>query len=655
MPRQLGYNPTKYADKQFNKRVIRLMIALFGLVLILATRLFYLQIQQHHYYLDQEERNRSNLLAIEPRRGIITDRNGVVLANDITVYSLVVQRDKVKDLKQTLAQLQELLGISAKEIQVFLKDVKNHPRFAPIPLVDRLTEEQTAKFMLNQYRFPGVSAEVTYIRHYPLGAAMAPVTGYVSRINEKELQLVDPANYGASTNIGKIGVEKYFEKDLHGQIGYQRIAMDALGRKTKELSNIPPIPGNNLTLTIDSQLQEAAYKAFNGSRGALVVIQPSTGQILALVSSPSYDPNLFVSGIDSKTYNALQKDPYQPLFNRAIRGQFPFGSTIKPFYALQGLETGAITPSTNVYDPGYFTLPGVKHVWHNWTWNVKHGGQGNVNVTRALEQSNDTFFFTLAIKMGIDKMADILNQFGFGKKTNIEMLEESTGHIGTPAWKQAKKHEKWYAGDTVSAGIGQGYVTMTITQLAQGISMIANRGQQHKPTLLLQEQTPDGKTRPYVSPMLPEVKLKSQTWDVVINGLQRVIDVGTGSYHFGQKEFGKPKYTAAGKTGTAQVYNYKGVKYSKSKTPIDLRDNSLFEVFAPVDNPQIAVAIVNEHEENAGLIARQVVDFYLQKQEAANAKQTQPTAATPKDSDAAAEEHPDADLAEDDSDEDDEE
>lgn len=611
MRRELGFNPAKISDQKFKRRVVRLAVILSSLILILACRLFYLQIVQHQYYLAQEERNRSNLLSIEPSRGLIYDRNGVVLADDIAVYSLVIQRDKTKNLNETLTELQKLLKIDSKQIHIFLKDVKNHPRFAPIPLLDRLTEQQMATFMLNQYRFPGASVQILYIRHYPLGEAFAPVIGYVSRINPKELEQVDPANYSASTNIGKTGIEKYFEKDLHGQVGYKRVAMDAFGRQISELDSTPPIPGHNLTLTIDSQLQEVAYRAFNGTRGSLVAIQPETGQILAMVSSPSYDPNLFVSGIDSKTYQSLQNNPAHPLYNRAVRGLFPFGSTVKPFYALQGLETGTVTPDFTIFDPGYFKLPGVARVYHNWTWGVRRGGQGTVNITKALEQSNDTYFFTLAMKLGPDRLADILQKFGFGQKTGLEIPEEVAGHLATPAWKKKYRHDNWYAGDTLAAGIGQGYTITTPVQLAQGVSEIANKGTHHKLTLLLQEQTPDGKPLPQQSPLLPSIQLKPSTWDVVIDGMEKVISLGTGSYHFGQKEFGKPEYTAAGKTGTAQVFNLKNQRYNKKMTPVHLRDHSLFIVFAPIDKPKIAVAVIQENEGDAGLIARKVVDYYL--------------------------------------------
>ncbi len=607
MARELGYNPAKISDQRFSRRVKRLIFVLLALILILAIRLFYLQVIKHDFYLTQEEHNRSNLLAIEPSRGILTDRNGVIIADNVAVYSLMIERERVPHLHETLTALEKLLNLDPRTIQIFLKDVKNHPRFAPIPLINHLSDQQIAAFMINQYRFPGVIVTTNYIRHYPLGEALAPVTGYVNRINPKELQQVDPANYSATTNIGKSGVEKYFEKQLHGQIGYQRIAMDARGRKVRELSSIPPIPGNNIELTIDSRLQIAAYKAFKGQRGALVAIQPKTGQILALISSPSFDPNLFIGGIDSKTYQDLRADPNQPLYNRAVRGLFPFGSTIKPFYALEGLDSGIITPDFSINDPGYFKLPGVSHIYHNW----KRGGIGRVNVTRAIEQSNDTFFFTLSIKMGINKMANILHAFGFGAKTGIEIEEELAGNVATPEWKRAKKHTPWFAGDTLASGIGQGYMLMTPLQLAHAVATLAVRGERYRPTLLFSEQSPDGKTYLYKTAQLFPVKLQNSTWDVVINGMQRVVNVGTGSYHYGQSLYGKPTYTVAAKTGTAQVFNLAGRKYNKAMTPINLRDNSLFIAFAPVENPEIAVAVVLEHEDTAGVIAREVIDYYL--------------------------------------------
>lgn len=609
--RQLGFNPTRADDKRFAKRVLRVALICSLLSLVVLARMFYLQIIEHRNYLVQAEKNQSNLLAIEPSRGIIYDRNGVVLADNTPVFSLVITRDQVPNIKKTLLQLQSLLSLSNRQIEVFLSDLKNHPRYAPIPLIDKLSQEQMAKFMLNQYRFPGVMVKTEFIRHYPLGEAFAPVLGYVGRINAKELALVDAANYSASNNIGKSGVERYFETLLHGNVGYQRVQVDANGRVGQKLSEIPPIAGKDITLTIDSQLQQVAYRAFNGERGALVAIQPATGQILALVSSPSFDPNLFVSGIDTKTYQALQNNPDRPLINRAVHGLFPFGSTAKPFYALEGLESGVITPDFKISDPGYFKLPGVDHIYHDWIWNVRHSGHGTVNVVKAIEQSCDTFFFTLSLKLGIDKLDFILQQFGFGQLTGIENKEEVPGLIASPQWKQKTHHQMWFPGDTLAAGIGQGYMLMTPIQLAHGIATIANRGQNFKPTLLLRIQSADGTIQTNSPTTLPTVTIKPEVWDVVFDGLHRVITVGTGSYHFGQAQFGKPAYDAAGKTGTAQVFNLNNKRYNKAMTPKNLRDNSLFMAFAPLDHPQIAVAVIVEHDETAGLIARQVIDYYL--------------------------------------------
>ncbi len=606
MVRQLYFNPAKREDQRFAKRVKWLGIALACLVLLLVSRLFYLQILQHDYYQTQASKNQANLLAIEPSRGLIYDRNGIILADNVPVFSLSITRDQTPNLANTLNQLQSLLALKDREMQLFKEDIKNHPRFAPIPLIDHLSQEQMAKFMINQYRFPGVSIKTEFMRRYPLGPAMAPVVGYIGRINSKELKHVDPANYSASTNIGKIGAERYFETTLHGHIGYLQVQMDASGHILKHLGAIAPVSGDNFYLSIDSRLQQVACKAFSGARGSLVAIDPNSGQILALVSSPSFDPNLFVEGIDSKTYRSLQNNPDFPLVNRAVRGLFPFGSTIKPFYALAGLNSGVISPDYSIFDPGYFKLPNNEHIYHDW----RRSGHGLVNVSKAIEESCDTFFFELSLKLGMTRMVDVLNTFGFGKKTGIENFEEISGLVPTPAWKQRTKQQMWFTGDTLAAGIGQGYLLTTPIELAQGVSLLAMQGGGFKPTLLLKQQAPNGDWLQTAPIRFPMHDFKAEAWATVIGGMRQSISVGTGSYHFGQAQFGKPLYTAAGKTGSAQVYNLNNKRYNKAIRK-DLRDNSLFIVFAPIDHPKIAIAVVVEHEETAGFIARQVADYYL--------------------------------------------
>ena len=606
MVRQLQFNPAKNEDLRFAKRVKYLSIGLSCLVLLLLTRLFYLQIVNHSYYQAQASKNQANLLAIEPSRGLIYDRNGVILADNVPVFSLVITRAQTPNLKKTLSQLQSLLGLSNHQVQLFLLDVKNHPRFAPIPLIDHLSQEQMAKFMIDQYRFTGVSVKTEFMRRYPLGDALAPVVGYVGRINTSELKTVDPANYSASTNIGKMGAERYFEQALHGHIGYLQVQMDANGHILKNLGALHPEVGTNFYLTIDSRLQQVAYKAFNGSRGALVAIDPNNGQVLALVSSPTFDPNLFVDGIDTKTFNKLQNNPDLPLVNRAVRGLFPFGSTIKPFYALAGLNSGVISPDYTIEDPGFFKLPNNDHIYHDW----RRTGHGTVNVGKAIEESCDTFFFELSLKLGINRMIGVLHSFGFGEKTGIENREEISGLVPTPAWKLQAKKQGWYTGDTLAAGIGQGYLLTTPVELAQGVSLLAMQGHGFAPTLLLKQQASDGSWQEKAPIKKEAGTISREAWTTVIDGMRRVISVGTGSYHFGQAQFGKPLYPAAGKTGSAQVFNLHNKRYNKAIRK-DLRDNSLFIVFAPIDHPKIAIAVVVEHEETAGIIARQVADYYL--------------------------------------------
>lgn len=591
----------------FNRRIWVAIVGIGILILLLVIRLFYLQIVQKDLYTTLSNQNQFNLIPIEPNRGLIYDRNGVVLAENIPVFNLEIIPERVKNLNQTIADLQKMIDITPEDIQEYQKALKQHRPFDPVPLKIKLSDEEVARFYVDQYRFPGVVINARLMRNYPLGASMNSVVGYVGRINEQDLLNIDTANYNGSNYIGKMGVEKYFEQELHGTVGYQQVEINANGRVVRTMKHIPTIPGDNLYLTIDSNLQVAAEQALGNISGAVVAIEPKTGQVLALVSNPSYDPNQFVNGIDPADFQKLQNEPERPLFNRAIRAQYPIGSTIKPFMAVEGLDTNTVTPSFSIYDPGYFRLPGVSHVYHDW-W---PGGHGTVNVSKAIVVSCDTYMFTLGVKMGIGKIEDMLHRFGFGKKTGIEIEEELAGIVPSPEWKRKRFGAPWYLGDTVSVSIGQGYIALTPIQMAQAVAIIANQGVHYKPTLLLKMQKPDGTMVEQQPIVETPVKLSNpQIWSLVISAMQNVAHDPKGTaYHY----FEDAPYTIAAKTGTAQVY-HNGVagEVVQASVPYKLRNHSLFIAFAPADNPQIAVAIVAEHSLiPAKQIARKIIDYYL--------------------------------------------
>lgn len=588
----------------FTRRTIVIAVFILLLSSCLIARLIYLQVYQYQTYTTLSQKNLLSLDPLEPKRGLIYDRNGVLLAVNIPVFSLEIRPRHVKKIEETLAELSKIIHLTDDHLRMFHKQLKQCRRYEAVPLRTRLTEEEVARFSIDQFRFPGVQIKARLIRHYPFGAIMAPVLGYVGRINERELARVDPTNYSATNYIGKVGVEKYFETELHGKVGYQQAESDAAGRIIRVLKRTDPIPGNHLYLSVDSRLQRIASEAFQHVRGAAVAIDPSTGHILALVNSPSYDPNLFVDGISQKAFKALQQDPDKPLYNRATRGQYPPGSTVKPFLALAGLAAGIITPHDTVHDPGWFRINSNSRIYHDW----QRHGHGTVNLSHAIRVSCDIYFYQLALKLGIHRMGDIFRQFKFGESTSVEINEELPGLIPSPDWKKRVHKQAWYLGDTVITGIGQGFMLATPLQLAQATAILANRGQGFKSTLLLGRQFIHNQfVRQAPIPLTP-INLANQHWQTVIDAMQTVISQGTGAKRFGNDA----SYSVAGKTGTIQVYSLKqNERYDKNKVPIRLRDNSAFIVFAPVNKPRIAVAVITEHDDMAGKIARKIVDGYL--------------------------------------------
>ncbi len=593
------------------QRSVAMLVIMLILIALLIIRLGYLQFIKNDLYTTLSKKNWLDLIPTEPTRGLIYDRNGVLLAENIPVFSLDIIPEKNKNIPQVLSEISKVIPLNDTELSQFQKELKQHRRFDEIPLKLRLTETEVARFYENQYRFPGALIKARLIRHYPLGPAFSHVLGYVGRINLDELENIDPSNYSATNYIGKIGIEKFYEDELHGTVGYEQAENDASGQPLRILKQIKPIPGKNLYLTLDSRLQLIAEQALSGQNGAVVIIQPATGQILAMVSEPAFDPNLFVTGISSKDFQDLQLAPDKPLYNRTLRGLYPLASTIKPYVALAGLDTGSITPNFTLFDPGWYQLPNKEHIYHDW----KTHGHGTVNLNHAIVSSCDTYFFSLGHKMGIRSIDDMLNRFGFGELTGIDIGEEVPGIIASPEWKKRSKGVSWYEGDTLNASIGQGFMQGTPLQFAQGMATIANRGKRMAPHLLFQEQEIGKTAEPETGTELEPVRLNNvNNWKEIITALQDVMisPLGTGYAHYGHDM----PYTIAGKTGTAQVFSIKhrdeeGKSEEQDKLPEKLRDHSLFVAFAPVDKPQIAIAVIAEHSKLAPVIARKILDYYF--------------------------------------------
>lgn len=590
-------------------RLNLLITVIILLSLVLFVRLGYLQISQFKRYQTLSLKNQMSIIPIAPPRGIVLDKNGIVLADNIPVYVLEIIPERVKNIPDTIKRLQDLLpSITEDDIENFNKARKQNRSFVPIPFKLKLTQEEVAIFASNQYQFPGVSIKARLMRFYPLGEETAHILGYVGRINVQELRQVDPTNYRATNFIGKSGIEKFYEDILHGEVGYQQIEIDVSGRTVRVLNKQNPVSGEKLYLTIDSRLQHAAYLALQGKRGAVVAINTKNGEILAMASSPSFDPNIFVNGIAAGEYQKLSAARDRPLYNRAVRGLYPPASTIKPFMGLAGLEKGIVDAHYSIYDPGWFRLPNVSHAYRDW----KKTGHGVINLKRAITVSCDTYFYQLGHKMGIAAIEDMLAQFGFGQLTHVDLNEEAAGIVPSKNWKVQNKGVSWYPGDTVITSIGQGFMLVSPLQLANATASLSQKGKRFRPHLLQKSiQSDKGETHEYQVLEEYPMRLKDESyWTIVAEGMQSVItsNEGTG-YRFGRTA----PYSVAAKTGTAQVFG--GRQYEKAKyedIPEYLRDNSLFIAFSPVEDPEIAIAVIVENDFAASNVARRVLDAYFE-------------------------------------------
>ena len=611
----------KYAEFKNHQREIfhfqlRLVVSI-GFVLLLSAillvRFIYLQTIRHSHYQTLAESNRISIAPLVPNRGLIVDRNGVVLARNYSGYTLEINQNKTADVDATINALSELIEITPKDLRRFKKMRAESHSFETLMIRNRLSDEEIARFAAQQYHFPAVEIKARLFRDYPLGEKAAHLIGYMGRINEADEAQLEKnsleANYRGSDYIGKTGLEQSYESDLHGTTGIEEIEVDASGRAVRVLSNIAPVSGNTLVLSVDAKLQEIAEQSFGEYRGALVAIDPNNGEVLAFVSKPGYDPNPFIDGIDTQSWNELNNSPDVPLNNRALRGQYPPGSTLKPFFALAGLYFNQRSPSDVINDPGYFMLPRSSRRYRDW----KQGGHGSVNMFKAIQMSCDVYFYGLATELGIDNMFNYLSLYGFGKKTGIDLEGESSGLLPSQEWKMKRHKEKWYTGDTVSAGIGQGYNLVTPVQLALATATLANDGVAYKPHLVKEVRSSLGDAKRLIaSEPIDDLKIDAAHLDLVKSAMFAVTQPGGTAVY---ASLGAP-YKIAGKTGTAQVISMKqNEKYDAESIDERHRDHAWFIAFAPVEEPKIAMAVLVENGGHGGStaapIARKVLDYYL--------------------------------------------
>ncbi|MEE9336910.1 MAG: penicillin-binding protein 2 [Methylococcaceae bacterium] len=593
-------------NRMFFSRVVAVFVFFSILMLGLIGRLVYLQVVGHDHYSMMAKSNRIKLAPLPPTRGIIYDRNGHVLAENIPSYSLELIPEQIENLEQTLQKLQQLFAIPDEKIEQFLKQKKRSKRFSSIPLLVQLNDLEVAKFAVVRPYFPGVDLYARLVRHYPYGELTSHVVGYVGRINEKELKTLPVAEYRGTHHVGKIGIEKRYESQLHGQTGYSEIETNAQGRKIKSVATADPIPGKNLTLTLDIELQQIAYDALDGRNGAAVAIEVKTGNVLVFASRPGFDPNPFVSGISNKAYKALQQSDDQPMFNRALRGQYPPGSTIKPFIALAGLEYNVIKARQKIFCPGYYQLPRLKHKYRDW----KASGHGLVNMKNAITQSCDVYFYDLARNLGIDKIHEFLQKFGFGEKTKIDLVGEKAGLLPSRAWKKKARRLPWYPGETLITGIGQGFLQVTPLQLARATATLANQGKVVTPRLVNKFYNSE-QTEISSGQEKKQILLNQQNVEDIFSAMINVIHGWRGTARRLSKGI---SYQIAGKTGTAQVFTVKQEeKYKEDELDSKLKDHALFMAFAPAHAPKLAVAVIVENGGHGGSVAAPIASKIMKQ------------------------------------------
>ncbi len=591
----------------FKRRALFTFFCVFVLLSVLLGNLYHLQVTSHQDYETRSNDNRIRVVPVAPSRGLIYDRNGQLLAENQPFYSLEVIPENVDDINDSLDELNKLIPITQDEKDIFTQALKYHRRFKPLTLKSKLTEDELALFTVNQHKFPGIFVSAGLKRYYPYGEALTHVLGYVGKINAKDKQRLEQSDqwkqYAATKDIGKQGIEKYYESLLHGTPGHLEEEVNNRGRTIQTLKTIAPKPGQDIYLTLDLPLQLKAMEILAGRRGSIVAIDPRDGGVLAMVSSPSYDPNQFVHGISTKSYSSLLSDKSRPLINRATQGQYAPASTVKPHLGLLALEEKVVTEHTKIWDPGFWQIPGVERKYRDW----KRWGHGWVNINHAIVHSCDTYFYDTAYKIGIDKISNFMTPFGFGEKTGIDIFEESAGIMPSRDWKRIKYNQPWYIGDTISVGIGQGYWTTTPLQLASAATTLTNKGKRYTPHLL---KSIKDSTSIIDTPVdeRPPIQLKNnKNWEIINRSMR---DTAMKS------RFADASYTAAMKTGTAQIFSVaEDAKYEAENVKEFLRDNALIIAYAPYEEPKIVLAVVLENAGwggvNAGPVARSLLDEYL--------------------------------------------
>lgn len=619
-------NPEREARLFRNRALVALLCCALGVIALLA-RISVLQLVNHHYYVVQAKENRVRVRPIPPTRGMIFDRHGRVLAENLPSYQMEIMpelvaragfKTRTEAINARLDDINALIPLTDNERKRFNRAFNRYRRgsYKGIPLKFRLTEEQVAQFAVNRHNLVGVDIVARLNRNYPFGELTAHTVGYVGRIDEKDLKRLNgktngkSKDYEGSTHTGKTGIERFYESDLHGEVGYEKVEVNVQGRVLRVLKNEPPVNGKDIHLTLDIDLQKTAQDAFIGKAGALVALDPKTGEVLAMVSAPGYDPNLFVNGISHKDYKALRDGLYLPLFNRALKGRYPPGSTVKPFIGLGGAELGVVDPKKYIPCYGFFQLPNDDHKYRDW----KRWGHGPTNLDKAITQSCDVYFYDLANRFGIDRMHDYMVQFGFGEKTGLDMLGEGAGLMPSSKWKKRTKRMPWFPGETLIAGIGQGYFVATPIQLAVATAALANNGRSVAPHLLKSTVSVSGERIPYTPKPLLDVHVKNQfNWDYVKTSMEHVVHSPNGT----AKGIGyDAEYRIAGKTGTAQVFSIKqDERYDAEKVELKKRDHALFVAWAPVADPKIVVSLIVENGGSgsavAAPIARKIMDKYL--------------------------------------------
>ena len=597
----------------FMRRTLVVFIAIIMAIGVLISNLFYLQINAFESFQTRSNDNRINVQTVPPNRGLIYDRNGIILAENRPVYSLQVIVKKTKNLKEKIEKLRAMLSLTDAEVDSFYKRNRYARSFKPILLRDQLTTEEVAIFTVNQHLFKGFSIQANLKRYYPFGDAFTHVLGYIAKINSKDLKRIeeqgDTARYRGTNYIGKLGIEKYYEQILHGQPGQRQVEVDSWGKVIRVLNFVPPEPGKDIKLNIDIQLQLKAQKLLGDTRGSVIVLDTRTGGVLTLVSNPSYDPNLFVQGISSKKYNELLNSKDRPLINRATQGRYPPASTIKPQMALLALDTKVITERTIIKDPGWWVVPGSKRRFRDW----KRWGHGNVSVNHAIEQSCDTFFYDASYRMGIDRIHPFMTKFGFGDYSGLDLNEETKAIMPSRQWKRDRYKAPWYDGDTISIGIGQGYWTVTPIQLTQATAILARKGEIITPHILNSIISEGGAFTPPRETSESITLADAHYWEIALKAMYGVTSKSSGTAH---RAFANTSYTVAGKSGTAQVINMKeDEEYDAENISERHRDNAMFVAFAPYKSPELVATVILENagggSSNAAPIIRALFDEYF--------------------------------------------